>query len=36
MEKENTTTLNVPPRPAPRPDLDDFIFQDEGWQISDR
>ncbi len=32
---------NAPPRPAPRPtpedrDLDDLIFQGEGWLASDR
>lgn len=34
-------TRTIPPpsadRPAPRrPDLDDLIFQDEGWLVSDR
>ena len=35
---DNQTILSPPPNlPAPRgPDLDDLIFQGEGWLVSDR
>jgi hypothetical protein len=36
MEQEPKTIAAAPPKPAPKPDLDDVIFQGEGWLISDR
>lgn len=38
MEEHKTKIpiLNPLPRPAPRDDLDDLIFQEEGWMASDR
>ncbi len=39
MEQENTTLTRPTPDPAPAPerrDLDDLIFQGEGWLVSDR
>ena len=28
--------LTLPPRPAPRDDLDDLIYPEDGWLVSDR
>lgn len=36
MNEHSTPILNLPPRPAPRDDLDDLIFREEGWLVSDR
>ena len=36
MEKHTTPILTLPPRPAPRDDLDDLIFREEGCLASDR
>ena len=36
MPESNAPLLTLPPRPAPRDDLDDLIFREEGWQASDR
>lgn len=36
MDEHTTPILNLPPRPAPRDDLDDIIFREEGWLASDR
>lgn len=37
MNDNKTAPLPAPERPAPRkPDLDDLIFQGEGWLVSDR
>ncbi len=34
---DNKNMLPLPPSPPPRgPDLDDLIFQGEGWLASDR
>ncbi len=36
MDDYKKPILNLPPRPAPRDDLDDLIFREEGWLASDR
>lgn len=36
MDECKIPILNLPPCPAPRDDLDDLIFQAEGWLASDR
>ena len=36
MEETKTPILNLPRRPAPRDDVDDLIFREEGWLVSDR
>ena len=34
---DKNAAIPAPDHPAPhRPDLDDLIFQDEGWLVSDR
>lgn len=36
MDENKTPILNLPQRPAPRDDLDDLIFREESWLVSDR
>ena len=36
MEEHTAPILTLPPRPAPRVDLDDLMFREEGWMVSDR
>ena len=36
MEKHTTPILTLPPLAAPRDDLDDLIFREEGWLAIDR
>ena len=36
MSEHDKPILNLPSRPAPRDDLDDLIFREEGWLASDR
>ena len=36
MNEHDKAILNLPSRPAPRDDLDDLIFREEGWLASDR
>ena len=36
MSEHENPILTLPSRPAPRDDLDDLIFREEGWTVSDR
>ena len=36
MEEKKQETRPQEERPAPRTDVDDFIFRDQGWHFSDR
>jgi|GEM_PF-2623117 len=36
MDENKTPILNLPQRPVPRDDLDDLIFREESWLVSDR
>lgn len=36
MPQEETPILTPPRSPAPREDIDDLIFREENWLISDR
>ncbi len=36
MSEYDTSAPRLSPRPAPRDDLDDLIFQEEAWLTSDR
>lgn len=36
MDEIKTPILTIPTHPAPRDDVDDLIFREEGWLISDR
>ena len=36
MNEHDKPILNLPSRSAPRDDLDDLIFREEGWLASDR
>jgi len=36
MEEHTPILLPQGPYPAPRDDLDDLIFRNEGWLVSDR
>ena len=35
-ETISTPILQLPPQPAPRDDLDDLIYPEDGWLVSDR
>ena len=36
MSDFTLSILTLPPRPAPRDDLDDLIYPEDGWLVSDR
>lgn len=36
MEEEETVNIRLPPQPEGQRDLDDLIFQEDIWLISDR
>lgn len=36
MNEHSVPIPNLPRRPAPRDDVDDLIFREEAWLVSDR
>jgi hypothetical protein len=36
VDERSAPVLHLPPRPASGKDVDDLIFREEGWLVSDR